>query len=177
MFGALCRIDPLPRANASSKASLAALILRLGLGAVFLLHGWEKIDYAHGHWGEYWATRMWALQPTGAVAPEHPQLLTYNWVQFAVAWGEFLGGAALVLGVMTRLAALGMIVIQVGAIVMVTAARGFISSEGGGWEYNFVLLAGCLTLFFQGAGACSFDHLFRAREKKPESQPASLQPV
>jgi putative oxidoreductase len=93
----------------------------------------------------------------------------------AVAWAEFVGGAALVLGLFTRFAALGMIVIQVGAIAMVTSTRGFIGKYGG-WEFNFVLLAGCLALFILGSGGCAVDHLFRVREKKPEKE-AALQPV
>jgi putative oxidoreductase len=178
MLGALCRIDPLPRTNASTKASLAALVLRLGLGAVFLLHGWQKVDNFRGNWGADWAERIWARQQQGVVSEEHPKLLTYNGVQFAVAWGELVGGAALVLGVLTRIAAAGMIAIQIGAIVLVTAARGFITAEGSGWEYNFILLAGCLALVFLGGGACAVDHLARAPQKKPEpQQPASLQPV
>jgi putative oxidoreductase len=159
---------------------MAALVLRLGLGAVFLLHGWQKIDYHHGNWGADWAERVWAKQREGVVSEEHPKLLTYNWVQFAVAWGELVGGAALVLGVMTRIAAVGLIAIQIGAIVLVTAARGFMTAEGSGmtaegsgWEYNLVLLAGCLALFFLGGGAWAVDNLAR----RPEKKAASLQPV
>jgi putative oxidoreductase len=143
------------------------------MGAVFLWHGWDKIDYVHGNWGTDWAREMWANHPgAGAV----PAPLTFPWVQFVVAWGEFLGGAALVLGLFTRLAAVGMILIQGGAIYMVTAAHGFTGKEVG-WEYNFVLLAGCLAMFITGGGICAMDHLFRASEKKPEASPASLQPV
>jgi putative oxidoreductase len=146
-------------------------VLRLGLGAIFLLHGWDKLDLVHGNYGADWAERMWATQPVRAVPATMPAPVSHHWVQLAVAWGEFLGGAALIVGLFTRLAAVGMIVIQIGAICLVTAALGFFA-RAGGWEYNFVLLAACLATFVAGSGAFSLDH-FLVKEIKRERQKAA----
>jgi putative oxidoreductase len=154
MLGAACRFDPLPRTNATTRNNLVALVLRLGLGAVFIFHGWKKLDLMNGGWGADWAVAYW----NSRIGQQMPEAMTYLWLQLAVAWGEFLGGIALVLGLFARIAALGMIAIQVGAIAMVTHALGF-SIHGGGWEYNFILIAGCLALFVVGGGAWSVDSL------------------
>ena len=62
-----------------------------------------------------------------------------------------------------------MIVVQVGAISMVTYARGF-SSVGGafasGYEYNVALVAMCLPLALTGAGTLSVDGWWRAARQK-----------
>jgi len=100
--------------------------------------------------------------------------------QLAVAWGELFGGIALLLGAFTRAAALGMIVIQAGAILLVTGPRGFSYLGGGGYEFNLALIAGCAVLFILGAGHWALDrHLTAWRKKVVAEQAAktSSQPV
>jgi putative oxidoreductase len=155
MFDALSRFDPLPRTEPRTRNDIVALVLRLGLGAIFIMHGLDKIDFVHGRWGTGWAERMWEARP-GQLMPE---ALSITWVQLLVAWGELLGGVSLVLGLFTRVAVLGMVVIQVGAICLVTAAQGFFFDQAGGWEYNFVLLAALLATFVTGGGSWSLDAL------------------
>jgi uncharacterized membrane protein YphA (DoxX/SURF4 family) len=110
-----------------------------------------------------------------------PEALYQNAVQFAVAWGEAGCGLLLLLGALTRIAALAMILVQVGAIYMVTYARGF-SSFGGafasGYEYNVALIAMCLALAVWGAGSLSVDAWWCAARKKKQqqSQAQALQP-
>src|SRR6516225_1437013 len=87
-----------------------ALLLRLALAAIFIYHGLNLVG-AEGHgWGATWMNEMASEQ--GAEPPPAP-------VQIAVAWGELIGGVALALGFLTRLAALGIIVIMGGAIATV----------------------------------------------------------
>jgi uncharacterized membrane protein YphA (DoxX/SURF4 family) len=105
-----------------------------------------------------------------------PEALHFNAVQLAVAWGEAACGLLLLVGGLTRVAALGMIVVQFGAINMVTYARGF-SSFGGafasGYEYNVALIAMCLCLALVGAGSLSVDGWWcAARQKKHREAPA-----
>ena len=152
-------------------------MLRLGLGAIFLWHGWNKLDLMNGGWGADWTQRYWDSR----IGHPMPEAMTYLWLQLAVAWGEFLGGIALLLGLFTRIVALAMIVIQVGAIWMVTYALGFFS-RGGGWEYNFVLIAACLAQFVVGGGAWSLDYLIVSADRKQAQgqeapQPGALAPV
>jgi uncharacterized membrane protein YphA (DoxX/SURF4 family) len=91
-------------------------------------------------------------------APDENATLQFAAVQYAVTWGEILGGVALLLGLLTRLAALGLIVIQLGAIYFVTLPLGLTGEGGAGYEYNLVLIATCLVLMIQGPGGWSLDH-------------------
>jgi uncharacterized membrane protein YphA (DoxX/SURF4 family) len=88
-----------------------------------------------------------------------PETLGQVAVQMAVAWGEVAGGLALLLGLLTRIAAAGMLVIQAGAVYMVTFAMGYSTSAVGGYEYNVALGVMCLCLILSGGGACSMDRL------------------
>jgi uncharacterized membrane protein YphA (DoxX/SURF4 family) len=97
-----------------------------------------------------------------------PESLQYAATQLAVAWGELLGGVLLILGCLTRLAAVAMIVVQVGAIMTVTWGKGFSFLAGGGYEYNLALLAMCLALALEGAGPLSVDACVKSRRKQPE---------
>jgi len=91
-----------------------------------------------------------------------PEALSYQGVQLAVAWGELLCGVAMLLGLLTRLAALGLIVIMIGAIYTVTGAQGF-SGAAGGYEYNLAILAMCVVLIIKGAGTLSLDSWLASR--------------
>ena len=71
------------------------------------------LDTEPGHRGERLpGQQLGRLEPQPAV------------VQLAVAWGQLIGGIALGVGFLTRLAALGIIVIMLGAIATVTARCG-----------------------------------------------------
>jgi uncharacterized membrane protein YphA (DoxX/SURF4 family) len=98
-------------------------------------------------------------------AGKMPEALGHNIAQLAVAWGELLGGIAMALGLLARLAALGLIVIQAGAIWTVTYALGFAMDAGPGYEYNIAIIAMCVALVFLGGGRLSVDHLFRRKRK------------
>jgi uncharacterized membrane protein YphA (DoxX/SURF4 family) len=102
--------------------------------------------------------------------PPRPAALTFAAAQLAVAWGELLGGIALLLGLLTRLATLGLIIIQFGAIWTVTGFLGFGGLEGAGYEYNVALIAMCAALFLLGGGAWSLDRLIQKRAKAPQAQ-------
>jgi uncharacterized membrane protein YphA (DoxX/SURF4 family) len=178
--------------------TLAPLVLRLALAAIFIYHGNNKVFGTNNDLGASWATETWARQNAipqefsariqgasrasrearsevlNAVADEYkeqglkpPEALTaWHWTQYAVAWGELLGGIALLVGVLTRLAALGLIVIQVGAIWTVTGLHGFSVTRGGGYEYNIALIAMCLALVIMGGGTWAVDRFFRRSTTK-----------
>jgi len=131
---------------------LAPLVLRLGLAVIFIYHGLSKLG-PDTRWGTAWAGDL-DLPPA---------------VQAAVAWGEFLGGVALAIGFLARLAALGLIVIMVGAIALVHGQHGFalynpISPSDLGYEYNFALIVLCLGVVLLGSGPVGLDYLLRPAE-------------
>jgi uncharacterized membrane protein YphA (DoxX/SURF4 family) len=103
-----------------------------------------------------------------------PDALEYQGVQFAVAWGELVCGVAMLLGLLTRLAAAGLIVIMIGAIYTVTGPQGF-SVAAGGYEYNLAILAMCVVLIIKGSGPLSVDGWLAARRQAAHHQ--QQQPV
>src|SRR5262249_11684380 len=84
-------------------------------------------------------------------------------VQFAVAWGQLLGGVALAVGFLTRLAATGIIAIMLGAIATVHWPK--FDNQQGGFEYNFAIIVMCLCLVLGGPGPIAVDRVFRLRRK------------
>jgi len=129
------------------KNVLNPLLLRLALAAVFIFHGLNLVQQDGGaNW-----------MPADIAQPAA--------VQLAVAWGELLGGVALALGFLTRLAALGLIALMAGAIATVHLEHGFNIKEGG-FEYNVVIIAICLCLVLGGPGPLAVDRVFRLRRKQ-----------
>ena len=79
------------------KNALVPLLLRLALAAIFIFHGLALVGGPDHQWGAAWNR--------SAEAPPAPAQLT-------VAWGELIGGIALAVGFLTRLAAVGIIIIN-----------------------------------------------------------------
>ena len=129
-----------------AKNSLVPLLLRLGLAAIFVVHGVEKVNGEGNELGAAWGREM----------PDAPAKA----MQLLVAWGELLGGAALGLGFLTRVAAAGIAAIMAGAIYKVTGSGGF-SLQKGGYEYNFLIIIVCVALILIGGGTLSVDRFFR----------------
>lgn len=133
------------------KKTITPLVLRLGLGVIFMLHGVQKVSAEHD-WGAGWDTS----------GNFHASL------QMLVAYSELLGGIAVTIGFLTRLAALGISVIMVGAIATVHAQNGFYLSNGG-FEYNLALIIICLAIILLGPGPVSLDRLLFPPRKKTKS--------
>jgi putative oxidoreductase len=123
--------------------TIVPLLLRLGLAAVFIFHGLGKVN-ADTNWGTSWGDKMGL--------PLYQQAL--------VAWGELIGGIALAVGFLTRLAALGIFVIMAGAVAQVHWKHGF-SLKDEGFEYNFILIIMCVAVFLMGPGTLAVDRFFR----------------
>jgi putative oxidoreductase len=136
---------------------LVPLILRGGLAVVFIYHGLGKVN-ADTEWGAAWATKMNEKQGTPV-----PEYIAPRIAQLAVGWGELLGGIAMALGFLTRVAAVGIAAIMAGAIYYVTGPHGIDLPKG--WEYNFALLILCAAVFLTGAGPLSVDRVFRLRRR------------
>lgn len=104
----------------SRTAPYAALLLRVSLGLLFLAHAGLK---------------FFVFTPAGTAkffdSVGLPPALAY--VTIAV---EVLGGVALILGLWTRIAAIVLVPILLGAIFTVHGAAGFFFTNAhGGWEY------------------------------------------
>lgn len=130
--------------------TFAPLLLRATLATVFIYHGLAKVSPEH-HYGISWA-------PENAGIPGALQLL--------VAWGELLGGVAVALGLLTRYAAVGLIIIMIGAIIKVHWPHGF-GMQSGGYEYNFVLIMLAAALVLAGPGTFSLDRVISLKMRGP----------
>lgn len=121
------------------KGGIALLVLRLVAGLAFIQHGWPKFQHAFNWMG-----------PDAAM----PGIL-----QALAALSEFGGGIALVLGLLTRLASLGIACTMLVAIFMVHVPQGdpFVSQGGSSYELAAVYLAIMVVLMLRGAGQFSLD--------------------
>lgn len=122
---------------------LAALILRVSLGGLFLAHAWLKIA---------------VFTPAGT-AQFFQSLGLPGALAYATIAAELLGGIALIVGWQVRLVALALVPIILGTIVTVHGAAGFFfSNEGGGWEYPAFWALALVALAFLGGGRFALDH-------------------
>jgi putative oxidoreductase len=133
------------------------LLLRVALAAVFIYHGLDKV-HPDKAYGLKWADQMPDAPPVLQNAPP---------VQLVVAWGELLGGVAVALGLLTRAAAIGLLIIMVGAILTYTGQKGFSAVGGVGYEYNFVLILVAASLALAGGGTFSLDRVIRVKMRGP----------
>ncbi len=127
------------------------LLLRLALGIVFFAHGAQKLLGWFGGYG--WNGTMGFLTQTVHLAPPIAGLVIFL---------EFFAGIALILGFLTRPAALGIALVMLGAAFTVHLPNGFFMDKGG-VEYAFVLFLVALFLLISGAGTISIDRLISNR--------------
>ncbi len=127
-------------ANLHQLSDWGVLALRIGVGMSFLIHGTSK-------------RAMWKMAPS----PQMPASFLSTLRLLSIV--EPLGAAAAFAGFLMQPAAVGFVIIMLGAIRLkaVQMHRGF--SVDGGWELDFVLLSAALALVFLGAGALSLDRL------------------
>ncbi len=137
----------------------AALIMRVALGLVMFPHGAQKVL---GWWGGYGA----AATIQGFSKMGLPAALTV-----LVLAAEFAGSLMLIFGFLTRLAALGVGCVMLGAIVLVHGQVGFFmnwagSQKGEGFEYHILALGLAVALLINGGGALSVDRAIAGGEPK-----------
>ncbi len=116
------------------------LVLRIAMGVIFLWHGYKKIP-------------MWKMQPSDQMPANMLSIMKI------LAIAESLGGAAILIGFLTRLASIGIGIIMLGAIYFKTSKWKRKFDGDGGWEFDLILLAAAITLVIAGAGSFSIDGL------------------
>lgn len=126
----------------------AMVPLRLGLGLVFLMHGWQKV-FVYGLAGTSGAFQHMGIplaQPAAAL----------------VMIVEVLGGPALMLGLRTRLFAAAFTIEMAVVVFFVKHGGGLFGPRGS--EFEMLLMLGSLTLALAGAGAPSVDDALARRK-------------
>ncbi|MGE5892892.1 MAG: DoxX family protein [bacterium] len=129
------------------------LFLRLALGIVMFAHGAQKALGLFGGPGYEKTLELFAAQFHFPAA-----------VTMLVIAAEFLGSIGLILGFLTRLAALGITVNITVCAIMNHLQNGFFMNwfgkqAGEGYEYHILVLGMGLALMIKGAGALSIDRL------------------
>jgi len=135
-----------------SKAGTAALILRVPVGLILAAHGAQKLFGWFGGNGLA-GTAQW-LSSIGM----EPGLL----MAILAGGAEFFGGLALVLGLLTRPAAIVAAFTMLVAIFSVHISNGLFA-DNGGYEYALVLMVALIALAIQGGGSLSMDKALSAK--------------
>ena len=127
-------------------SDVALLVLRVAIGGVFLAHGWNHI-YGGGRIA---GTGRWFESMGMRPGVVHAWLASVT---------EVAAGVLLVLGLLTPVAAAGVVGVMVVAWIINHRGNGFfIFRPGEGWEYVMTLTVTGLVLAMLGAGGISLDN-------------------
>jgi len=143
----------------ATHAGVSSTVLRVVLGAVMFPHGAQKLLGWFGGYG--FSGTMGFL--TGNVGLPTP-------LAALVIVAEFFGSIALVLGLFSRAAAVGIISVMIGAVVTTHLPNGFFMNwtgqqAGEGFEYHLLAIGMALAILIQGSGRYSLDRLL-ARDRR-----------
>ncbi len=136
----------------------SSLVLRVMLGIVFFPHGAQKVFGWFGGHG-FAGTMQHFTENMG-----FPFI-----VALLVIAAESLGALGLICGFLTRLCALGIAAVMLGATFMVHLKHGFFmnwfgNQAGEGFEYHLLAIAIALALMIKGGGRWSVDGLLARKE-------------
>jgi putative oxidoreductase len=131
---------------ATRLAPVAPTLLRVVVGLVFFMHGYQKV-FVNG------------FEATGDGFSAMGIPLPYAMGVF-VPLLELVGGLMLIAGLLTRVLGVMFAVVSLVAAVTAHGDGGFYAQDGG-WEYLLVLGVASLALVVSGAGAFALDGLFR----------------
>jgi putative oxidoreductase len=134
-------LNPTPRVDA------ALAVLRVVIGATFIVHGAQKL-FVFGLAGVTGMFGQIGIPLPGVTGP-------------LVSVLEFFGGLALLLGVQTRVVAIGLALDMLGAMVFVHLKGGFFAPKG--IEFPLSLFGGAIALALAGAGRYSLDRVLAER--------------
>ena len=115
--------------------------IRASIGTIFIFHSIKKFSPS---WQE-WLTN-------NSLPAE---------LQLPIALAEFLGGAFLITGVLTRVTGTIFSIILLGAIFVIKGLDKFSGGQFTGWEFDLVMLAACLMIIITGPGKVSISHLIK----------------
>jgi putative oxidoreductase len=126
------------------------LILRIALGAVFIIHGGQKL-FMMGLGGTAGMFTQMGIPAPGVIGP-------------IIALLEPLAGGCVLLGLITRLAGLAIACDMMGAILTFHIHHGFFVPTG--IEFVMMNCASGFVLAMLGAGQFSIDHIIDQRRSQ-----------
>lgn len=128
--------------------SLAPIALRLGAGVTFAAYGAQKL---FGWFGGYGLTATGQWMESIGLAPGFIMAL-------GAGSAEFFGGLLLIVGLLTRPAAIALAITMLVAIVTVHLPNGLFMANNG-YAFGLALLVISISLAVSGAGKYSVDNL------------------
>jgi putative oxidoreductase len=131
-----------------TESGYSTLALRIPIGIIFMAHGAQKL---FGWFGGYGLEGTGGWMESIGLAPGFIMALM-------AGSAEFFGGLFILLGLLTRPAALALSFTMVVAIFSVHFTNGLFMSNNG-YEFGLVLLAACVSLAFSGAGKLAVDNV------------------
>jgi len=132
----------------AGRGAWGLLVLRIIVGAGLMFHGWSKIQ-----------------NPFSWMGPESP---VPNVLQGLASLAEFGGGLAMILGLLTPVAAFGIICTMLTAIFMVHIPKGDVFvGRGGSYELPSLYFAGVWAIMMLGPGKLSLDALLFKKKLEP----------
>jgi putative oxidoreductase len=138
---------------AQRQSELAAFILRIGLGLMYLAH---SVVLKLGTLGLHRTAQFF-------VTVGLP-----GWLAYLTFAAEAIGGVLLLLGVGSRWVALSLLPALAGAIIWVHAANGWVfTAPNGGWEYPAFLIVASVVQALLGDGA------YALTKRAPEPLPGT----
>lgn len=141
--------------SSTSRSAFGPLVLRIGLGVIFLAHAYAKAF-------------IFTFAGTQAFFESHG---FPSWTAAPVFLAEALGGLALLLGFQTRLASAGLLVVMLGALKPHLANGWSFMAPGGGWEYPAFIGVALVAQLLLGAGALALRIPVRAAIATPARDP------
>jgi putative oxidoreductase len=124
------------------------LPIRIMAGVTFIAHGVPKFFDVSGGYGFFQSVNL------------PPELFV------PIALLEVIGGLAILLGILTRIASALLIIEMLGAILTAKLSKGFI----GGYEFELLLISICITLVIMGPGKISIENYILKREIFPRGK-------
>ena len=154
----------------STPNDIAFTIVRLVLGVTFFAHGAQKMLGWFGGYG-FHATMGAFTANMHIPAP----------LAFLVICAEFFGGLGLILGFLSRIAALGIIVDMLVAALMFHVPNGFFmnwfgNQKGEGFEFHLLAIGLGLVTLIRGGGAFSVNRAL-AGDEQPAPAASTLRKV
>jgi len=120
-----------------SNSDYAALVLRIGLGAMFLAHGLLKL-------------LVFTLPGTAGF---FEQVGFPGWAAYIVTFAEIGGGLLLITGFAVRAVSIALIPVLLGATLVHFGSGWVFSNPNGGWEYPAFLTLVAVVQVLLGPGA------------------------
>ncbi len=131
------------------RTETAALLLRLGLGTMFVAHGLLKV-------------MVFTLPGTVGF---FEQVGFPGWMAYVVTFAEIGGGILLIAGIRVTAVSLALLPVLLGAVYVHSGAGWLFSNPNGGWEYPAFLALASIVQALLGPGKFSVEVPFLARTR------------